>query len=313
MIKIRENIPLAPYTIYKIGGLARFFVEITGIEDLCEAAVFAREKGLKHVMLGLGSNVLISDNGFDGLVMRMTGSGIQIEGKRMIVDAGVMMARAVMESGKAALHGFEWGIGVPGTIGGSIRGNAGCFGGEMKDIVESVEVFNFPTATSYKLQATNCSFGYRNSIFKTHPEWIVISTVLQLHIGSRQMIQEEIGRIAQERVIKQDIGTKSCGCIFKNVPLPPDNHRREKLYTQFSELAVFRGRSTIPAAFLIDRCGLKGRCVGSIHISDKHANFFINQGGGRSKDVLALIAVAKEEVKKRYGIDLEEEIHLIGF
>ena len=312
MIKIRENIPLAPYTIYKIGGFARFFVEITGIDDLREAVVFAREKGLKHVILGAGSNMLISDNGFDGLVIRMTGGGIQVQGERMAVDAGVMMARAVTESGKAALHGFEWGIGVPGTIGGSIRGNAGCFGGEMKDVVESVEVFDVQTATSYKLQATNCAFGYRNSIFKTHPEWIVVCAVLCLETGDREMIQKEIGRIAHERVIKQDIGTKSCGCIFKNISWPSDNGSKEKLCAQFPELAVFRGRSTIPAAFLIDGCGLKGRRVGSICISDKHANFFINQGEGTSKDVVALIAVAKEEVKKKYGIDLEEEIYFLG-
>lgn len=312
MIKIKENIPLAPYTIYKIGGPATFFTEVASVEELREASVFAAEKGLKYAILGAGSNVLISDNGFDGLVIRMTGGGIQIQGERMIVDGGVMMARAVMESGKAALHGFEWGIGVPGTIGGSIRGNAGCFGGEMKDVVESVEVFNLQTATSHNLQAEDCAFGYRNSIFKTHPEWIVVSAMLKLQTGEGQMIQQEIGRIAKERILKQDIGTKSCGCIFKNVLIPSDDSG-EKLYAQFPELEMFRGRSTIAAAFLIDRCGLKRRCIGSICISDKHANFFINQGGGTSKDVTYLIAAAKEEVKKKYGIDLQEEIYFLGF
>jgi UDP-N-acetylmuramate dehydrogenase len=257
--------------------------------------------------------MLISDNGFDGLVIRMTGGEIQVEGERMVVDAGVMMARAVMESGKAALHGFEWGIGVPGTIGGSIRGNAGCFGGEMKDVVESVNVFDMQAQAVRCFSRQDCGFGYRNSIFKTHPEWIVVSAVLCLQSGDHQMIQKEIGRIAQERITKQDIGTKSCGCIFKNISWPSDKSGAEKLRTQFPELTIFREYATIPSAFLIDRCGLKGRCEGSICISDKHANFFINGGGGKSEEVMALIAITKEEVKKKYGIDLEEEIHRIGF
>jgi len=313
MIQIKKNIALAPYTIYKIGGNSRFFVEVKNAQELKEATLFAKEKNLTYVILGAGSNVLISDNGFNGLVIRMTGGEIKVDGERIIVDAGVMMARAVVESGRAGLRGFEWGIGVPGTIGGSIRGNAGCFGGEMKDVVESVEVFDFQTATSYKLQATSCAFEYRSSFFKTHPELIIVSVIFRLQKGDSQTILQEIGRIAQERIAKQDIGTKSCGCIFKNVPWPPDDSNAKKLCAQFPELMVFRDRATIPSAFLIDACGLKGRCEGSICISDKHANFFINGGGGKSEEVMTLIRTVKKEVKKKYDIDLQEEIHLIGF
>lgn len=313
MIEVKEHIALAPYTIYKIGGPARFFVEVTDAQDLCEALEFAANKNIVYVILGAGSNVLISDNGFDGLVIRMTGGNIRVEDERIAVDAGVMMARAVMESGRAGLRGFEWGIGVPGTIGGSIRGNAGCFGGEMKDVVESVEVFDMNTQEMTHFSYQDCGFGYRSSFFKTHPEWIVVSATLRLQKGNQQTIQQEIGRIAQERIAKQDIGTKSCGCIFKNVPWPSDISDKETYCAQFPELAAFRERTVIPSAFLIDKCGLKGICVGSICISDKHANFFINSGGGKSEEVIALIATTKKEVKKKYGIDLEEEIHLIGF
>lgn len=313
MIEIKKHVALAPYTIYKIGGSARFFVEVTDAQDLREALEFAINKNLAYVILGAGSNVLISDDGFNGLVIRMTGGGIHVEGECITVDAGVMMARAVMESGRARLRGFEWGIGVPGTIGGSIRGNAGCFGGEMKDVIESVEVFDMDTQEMKHFSHQDCGFGYRNSLFKIHPEWIIVSATLRLEKGNQQIIQQEIGRIAQERIVKQDIGTKSCGCIFKNVRWPPDRSEIEKHCLQFPELAIFRDRATIPSAFLIDRCGLKGQCVGSICISDKHANFFINSGGGTSNEVIKLIKATKEEVKRKYGIDLEEEIHLIGF
>ncbi len=313
MADIKENISLAPYTLYKIGGMARFFVDALNAEDIKEAALFAAGKHIPFVLLGAGSNVLVSDKGFDGLVIRMSGGNVSVDGDLMKIDAGVMMARAVMESGKASLHGFEWGIGVPGTMGGSVRGNAGCFGGEMKDVIESVEAFDVFQNSKFIIQNSECKFGYRDSIFKTHPEWIIVSATLKLEKGDRQEIQQEIRRIMQDRVAKQDIGAKCCGCIFKNAPWPESEEARDLLCTLFPELAVFRNRATIPSAFLIDHAGLKGRMSGNICISEKHANFFVNKGNGTSDEVLVLIKAAKSEVKKKFGIDLHEEIYMIGF
>ncbi|MDP3779373.1 MAG: UDP-N-acetylmuramate dehydrogenase [bacterium] len=313
MADIKENISLAPYTIYKIGGMARFFVDAVNAEDIKEAALFAAGKHIPFVLIGAGSNVLVSDKGFDGLVIRMNGGSVSVDGERMRIDAGVMMARAVMESGKASLHGFEWGIGVPGTMGGSVRGNAGCFGGETKDVIEFVEVFSTKTKEIKIFSNKDCVFGYRESVFKTHPEWIIISAILKLQKGNADDIQQEILRITRARVAKQDIGAKCCGCIFKNVPWPESEEDRDALTRQFPELAVFRNRATIPSAFLIDHAGLKGRMSGNICISDKHANFFVNKGSGTSDEVLALIKEAKEEVKKKFGIELYEEIYMIGF
>ena len=312
-IDIKEDVLLAPYTIYKIGGPARFFVETANADDIKSAVKFATEKGIPFVVLGAGSNVLVSDKGFDGLVIRMSGGSVRIEGERMHIGAGVMMARGVTESGRAGLHGFEWGIGVPGTIGGSVRGNAGCFGGEMKDVVESVEVYDADTGSIKKFSHAECGFRYRDSVFKTHPEWVVVSAVLRLRMGDREIIQQEIRRIIQERVAKQDIGSKCCGCIFKNAEWPADPNERAALVARFPELAEFRDRPTIPSAFLIDHAGLKGTNVGNVCISDKHANFFINKGNGTSSEVMALIAHTKEKVRQKYGIELHEEIHLIGF
>ena len=313
MADIKENIALAPFTIYKIGGSTRFFAEAANVGELKEALQFAAKKKVPFVVLGAGSNVLVSDKGFDGLVIRMSGGGVRVEGERMHVDAGVMMARAVVESGRAALQGFEWGIGVPGTMGGSVRGNAGCFGSEMKDVVESVEVFDASIGLIKKFSHAECGFGYRGSLFKTHPERIIVSVVLRLHTGERDAIEQEIRRITQERVLKQDIGSKCCGCIFKNADWPHDADEREALALRFPELGAFRTRPTIPSAFLIDRAGLKGTRAGNVCISEKHANFFINKGGGTSDEVMALIVVVKEAVRKKYGIDLHEEICMIGF
>ncbi len=311
MVQIKENILLAPFTIYKIGGHARFFAEVANAEELKEALQYAMQKNIQFVILGAASNVLISDKGFDGLIIRMLGGVVTVNGERMYVDAGVMMARAVIESGRAGLHGFEWGIGVPGTIGGSIRGNAGCFGGEMKDVVESVEVFDALQTTNYKLQAADCGFGYRDSLFKIHHELVIVSAVLHLQTGDRETVQQNIQHIMKERIAKQDIGSKCCGCIFKNTEWPSDLNKQDALCERFPELITFRDQPTIPSAFLIDHAGMKGTNIGNVCISDKHANFFINKGGGTSNDVMELISLVKGKVKEKYGIELSEEIYYV--
>lgn len=312
-VVIKENEPLSPHTIYKIGGSARFFTEVKNSVELEEAVRFSLEKDVPFFIMGAGSNTLVSDEGFAGMVIRMTGGEIEIDGERMIADAGVMMARAAAEAARAGLAGFAWAIGVPGTIGGSVRGNAGCFGHEMKDAVESVEVFDTKTAMADNRQSAICEFGYRDSLFKKHPEWIILSATLKLHKGETAAIQSEIRTISAERAAHQDIGAKSCGCIFKNPSWSSILGEKEKLLARAPELAAFAARPEIPAAFLIDRAGLKGTRVGKIVISGKHANFFINEGGGTAAEVRALIAAAQKAVQEKYGITLREEIQYLGF
>lgn len=328
MIEIKEHIPLAPYTIYKIGGPARYFTEVKNAEDLREAVQYAAEKQAPFFILGAGSNVLIADRGYDGMAIRMTGGNVRVEGDRLIADAGVMMARAVTEAARHGLAGFEWGIGVPGTIGGSVRGNAGCFGGEMKDVVERVRVLKIlnpkseirnksetqnPKLEMVDIEGTACDFSYRDSVFKKHPEWIVLSATLRLQKGDPAAIQAEVRRITADRLAKQDIGAKCCGCMFKNSAWGDGSEAKDRMIGKFPELAAFTDRSEIPAAFLLDRAGLKGERKGHIVVSEKHANFFINEGGGCAADAAALIVAAKDAVRRKYGLDLEEEIQHVGF
>ena len=313
MINIKQNVPLAPYTIYRVGGPARFFTEVKGAEGLREALDFSLEKKAPFFILGAGSNILVSDKGFDGLIIRMVGGELKVDGRKLTVDAGVMMAKAVLASAKAGLTGFEWGVGVPGTLGGSERGNAGWFGGEMKDVVESAEIFDAKTGQIYILYAGDCEFGYRDSMFKRHPERVIISATLSLQEGDSQKIQEKIKKIIAERSSKQDIGIKSCGCIFKNIAWEKTEIEKERLLEGFPELREFKDRPNIPASFLIDRAGLKGKRAGNVFISPKHANFFVNEGGAMADEVWQLIQLAKEEVEKKYGLRLEEEIVYVGF
>lgn len=321
-IVVKENEPLAPYTIYKIGGPARFFIEVRTAQELEESVRYAAGKQTPFFIMGAGSNTLVSDKGFDGMIIHMTGGEIKIEGERMTADAGVMMARAAVESARAELAGFAWAIGVPGSIGGSVRGNAGCFGHEMKDVVERVRVLQIQSPKSkiqnqefdvIELKNSECEFGYRDSIFKRNPEWIVLGATLKLEVGDSAAVQAEMRRMSAERAAKQDIGAKSCGCIFKNPSWERIGEPKEALIAKFPELDRFSGQDIIPAAFLIDQAGLKGKRMGRIVISARHANFFINEGGGTADEVVMLISLVKDVVRRSYRITLQEEIQYLGF
>lgn len=320
---IKENISFAPRTIFKIGGKARFFIEAKNSDELIEALDFSRARNVPFFILGAGSNILVSDKGFDGLVIRIIGGELKVMGSKLIVGAGAMMANAVNAASKAGLSGFEWGVGIPGTIGGSIRGNAGCFGSEMAQVIEQVRVLEVKTQNAkrktttqnlkpFKLNNKGCQFGYRDSIFKRHPEWVILSAVLKLKKGDPEKIQKKIIEHTRRRAETQDIGAKCAGCIFKNVSWGDVSNRRD-LISKFPDFKKFETKENIPAGFLIDNSGLRGRRVGGAFISPKHANYFVNDGTAKAEDIVKLISLAKNTVKKNYGIELEEEIQYIGF
>lgn len=293
MVTIRENVPLAPYTYFKIGGPARFFAEARSEEELEWALDFARQQGVPFWILGGGSNILIADEGLPGLVVLVRIGGIEFmslpagqAGSNLVrVGAGVTMARAVAASVEHELTGFEWAIGIPGTIGGSVRGNAGCFGGEIKDVVESIEVLEIPNS-KFQIPNLKCQFAYRESIFKHDLSLIILSATLKLKKGNPEESRKLIAKYAKERTQKQDIGEKCAGCIFKN--FSPEK----------------------PAGLLIDTAGCKGMRVGNAMVSEKHANYFVNCGGASAEDVLVLADQVKKRVREIYGIALEEEIQI---
>ena len=312
-IVVKENVSLKPHTVFKIGGPARFFVEVKSSQEFKEALGFAKEKAAPFFIAGAGSNILISDKGFDGVFIKNLANKIDIKGEEVFCESGAMMPYIAAEAAKAGLSGFEWGIGVPGTVGGSVRGNAGCYGGEMKDVVRSVEVFNSDTATSYRLQAINCGFSYRDSIFKKNPGLVVLSATLELKKGDETAIRARMRVLTERRGETQDIGAKCAGCIFKNVLWARRDINKREFLGRFPVFSRFENDSAISAGFLIDEAGLKGKKIGGAQISRKHANFFINSGGATAEDVVMLVAVAKEYVHRKFGILLEEEIQYVGF
>lgn len=301
MVHIQEHVSLKPYTVFKIGGPARYFCEIQTTKELRDAMQWAKERNAPFVVLGAGSNVLVSDEGCPGLVIHMQMRGMEkIEDTILRFDAGVSMAAAVHFALSCGLGGFEWAIGIPGTIGGSVFGNAGCFGGEMKDVVESIDVFNTSTMALQHYSNTACNFSYRHSIFKEYPEWIIVNATLKLPPLDSAHGAALVREYGKQRVTTQDIGSQCAGCIFKN-PARSDDW-----------VTPSDGGAKIPAGQLIDEAGLKGTKVGGATVSLKHGNFIVNTGNATASDVRQLIAFIKEKVKSVYDIELEEEIRYIG-
>lgn len=319
-MEIKENIALASYTYMKVGGSARFFVEAHTEKDLQEAIAWAENKNILVAVLGSGSNTLVSDKGFDGLAIHMCCSELSCDGERMYAGAGVPMAHVSAFSLKNNLGGFEWATGIPGTVGGSVYGNAGCFGGEMKDVVENV--FFLQSSNKSQISNSNCFFNYRDSIFKKHKDWIILGATLKLwHISDAEKMEKQswMQYMMRERVAEQAIGERTMGSTFKGISFTDELIRRIRQYdVRFQKpdnaCWIFENRrGMISAGFFIEQAGLKGKKIGGVAISHKHGNFLVCDDGGTAEQVVMLIAFVKEHVHRKFGVMLEEEIQYIGF
>ena len=310
MLNIQNNILLAPYTTFKIGGPARYFVSVSSEEELKSAAEWAKKNNLPILILGGGSNVLISDKGFNGLVIKIQDSRFKIQDSEVICGAGVPLMMIVSEAVKDGLSGLEWAIGIPGTIGGAIRGNAGAFGKAIGEFIESAEVFDVSKMKIVSYSNENCRFGYRDSIFKKNSNLIILRAIVELRRGEK----ENIRNLIKEYLSGRPTGLgKSAGCFFKNIPWSRKDLDKELLIKSFSELKIYSEKPKIATGFLIDHLGLKGKKIGGAEIPAQHANYIINTGNASAEDVVMLASLVKERVQHHYGFLLEEEVELAGF
>ena len=313
MAIMQEGVSLKPYTYFKVGGPARFFVDVKNETDLKEAVAFAKKQKIPFAILGAASNIVVADSGFPGVVIRMQMRGIERHEHELTADAGVPNAVLVARAVADGLSGLEWAIGIPGTVGGSVRGNAGCFGGEIKDVLQTVRVFNADTDKVEDHDNSFCHFGYRESVFKKNQNLIVLSATFALRKGDPEVSQRMVRHYTAGRSKSQDIGESSAGCMFKNVAWPTGEERRKHLLYLLPQLAEFAQFPTIPAGFLIDHLGLKGRAIGGVSISKKHGNYMINRGNARAEEVVMLVGLVKEYIHRKFDLHLEEEIQYIGF
>lgn len=307
---IQKNIPLKIYTTFKIGGPAQYFFIAKTKEDLIKAVLMARKFKLPFFILGGGSNLLVSDRGYKGLVIKVRNQKLKIKNNTIYSEAGVLLSQILGLSLKNNLTNLEWAAGIPGTIGGAIRGNAGSKKESIKDTVEIVEVFDIKNNKIKFLKNKNCKFAYRNSIFKKNKNLIILSVEIKLKKRKTSKIQKNIKKYLNHKRKTQPLNFPSAGSIFKNYESIIRNY---KLLKKFPKIQEFNIKKIIPAWYLIEKCGLKGKKIGNIEISEKHANFILNLGNGKAGDVIKLINLIKKKVKKKFGIILKEEIQYLGF
>ena len=291
-----ENEPLAPYTSWRIGGPARYFVQVTCAADLAAALAWAEQRNLPVFVLGGGSNILVRDSGFDGLVIRVRSHEVRLEADgdiaRVIVEAGAPMAGTARRLARQGWSGLEWAEGLPGTIGGALYGNAGCYGSDIATSLERAWVL--VRGETQEWSVDRFAFGYRTSVLKQmcaagvrwHDQPIVLAAAFRLRRDDLTALAQRMERTSNERRSKTPWGA-SCGSVFKNP----------------------QGDS---AGRLIEAAGLKGTRIGNAEIALHHANYIINLGGASSDDVLRLIDLARERVLAISGIELELEIQIVG-
>ncbi len=349
-MEFREHIPLAPFTSFKIGGPARWFAEAKTADEVVEAVQFARNGKLPLFILGGGSNLLIADRGFDGLVLRMTSSGIEDgsqEGgfRTFTVTAGHSWDEFVNYAVARRCGGIECLAGIPGTVGGTPIQNVGAYGQEASSTISRVQVLDLPTLSVRDLDASACGFGYRRSIFNQEcaGRFIVLRVEFRLReeaypclayrdlkewfrgsIGDPSLVQtaaavREIRGKKGMVLVDGDPDTQSAGSFFKNPVVPADRLASiaEAAHVGPDAVPTFaagRGMLKVPAAWLVERAGIaKGYRKGNAAVSSRHTLAITNRGGATAAEVLALSGEMRERVAGRFGIELQMEPILVGF
>lgn len=308
-MELQKNILLKQFTTFQIGGPAEYFAETSDLEELKNAIQKAYQLEKPIFILGGGSNLLVSDNGFNGVVIKIKNAGIEVIEKNnqteITVLAGTPLALLLQKTLEMSLTGLEWAAGIPGTVGGAIFGNSGAYGQSIGECINKVLALNPQTFEIKEFSQKECEFAYRDSIFKRNG-FIILSAEIILLRGDKNLINKKVVEYIKERKIKTP-SHPSAGCIFKNISI--DKLTKEQL-KQIPTEKIKGGK--VPVGYLIDQCGLKGRKIGDAQISEMHANFIINLGNAKAAEVFQLINLCKEAVLDKFGINLEEEIRYLG-
>jgi UDP-N-acetylmuramate dehydrogenase len=279
--------PLKRYTAWKIGGPADALLEPGNTDELIEAIKKAREHGILVTVLGGGTNVLVRDGGIRGLTIRLAKSlkGVEIEGVRFVVaDAGALYPVLANTTAGRGLGGLEFATGIPGTVGGAVYMNAGAYGSETTEVLDWADVYQ--DGAVVRMENADLALSYRRSILHDHPDWVVVRAGYTLAPGDPGELRARIKEFRTQRMDGSP-NRPSCGSTFKR---PPGD---------------FPGR-------VIEAAGLKGTRVGQVEVSPVHANYFVNLGGATAREALELMALVREKVRERLGVELEPEVRVLG-
>lgn len=322
-LKIQENVDITPYTNFQIGGPARYFMEITEEEQIPDAFQKIKELKLPYFILGGGSNVLFSSRGYDGCVIHMKIEKYENKANAFTVGAGHGLGLFINKAVRLGFGGIQGLVGIPGTLGGAVRGNAGAYGREISQFVSNVRFFDTEKMDFKEIDQHDCCFDYRGSVFSRNRNYIIASVQLLLIKEDVEQVKAEIEKVLAERKTKPHWKYPSAGSIFKNVALASvaDQEKRERLLHDFLRDSGMCGQyvtdecskvSSIPAGYLVESVDLKGKQVGAAQVSGDHGNVIINLGGAKADDVMILISYIKMRVRNEFGIQLKEEIVYVG-
>jgi len=298
--------PLAGHTRFGIGGPATLFCDAPDQASCVAALKTLRRVKLPHVVMGGGTNLVVADAGFDGVVLRFSGARIQREGTLLRAEAGAVLQAVVDRSIWLGLHGMQTMTGIPGYLGGAVYGNAGAYGQSIQERVETVLATDGESVKVFS--NADCRFQYRESWFKSHKEWLILQTDLRFDEGDAAELQKGADEIRQIRDKKYPPSMKCAGSIFKNLflaQLPPN--------AQAEVPAKLVRDGKVPSAWFLEQAGVMGMRRGDIQVANYHANLIYNDGAGTAADLVAVIKECKSRVAERFGFELEEEVQYVGF
>ncbi|MEO7145457.1 MAG: UDP-N-acetylmuramate dehydrogenase [Bryobacteraceae bacterium] len=305
-LRVSRDTPLSQYTRFAIGGPAAVYAETPDAPAFVSALRTARASGLPVVVIGGGTNLIVSDAGFRGVVLRYTSRRIAVDSGAVTVDAGADLQALVDRSIDAGLRGVETLTGIPGTVGAAIYGNAGAYGHSISERVREV-AFHDGSRTR-TISNAECEFDYRDSVFKRRKDWIVFSAALSLDASDPAELRGASDGIRKVRDEKYPPSMKCAGSIFKNLLLAdlPERARAE-----VPPQVVREGK--VPSAYFLEQVGAKGMARGGIRVAGYHANLIYNAGHGTASELRETIEELKGRVRERFGLELEEEVQYVGF
>ncbi len=304
-VSVSEGVLLSRHTRFGIGGPAGAFVEAASEEAFAQALQVSQASGTPYSVIGEGTNLIVSDRGYDGIVLRLIAKSLNQDGGTVRVQAGAQLQALVDYSIEQGLRGLETMTGIPGSVGAAVYGNAGAYGHSIDERIRQVRFLDGPTVRSFG--PSECQFRYRESIFKEHKDWIILSVELNLTPAPAAELREAAEKIFKIRLEKYPATMKCAGSIFKNLILAelPEAVRR-----QIPERVVREGKA--PSAYFLEQVGAKGMRSGGIHVADYHANLIYNAGDGTALELCELIGDLKARVRQQFGLELEEEVQYVG-
>jgi UDP-N-acetylmuramate dehydrogenase len=305
-VSVSEEALLSRHTRFGIGGPADVFVEAASEQAFAEALRVSQDSGANYSVIGDGTNLIVSDQGFDGIVLRLTAKAIEHNGPTVRAEGGAELQSLVNYCIEHGLRGLETMTGIPGSVAAAVYGNAGAYGHSIDERVRCVRFLDGPAVRSFG--PDECRFRYRESVFKAHKDWLILTVELNMTPAPPAELRQTADEIFKVRLAKYPLTMKCAGSIFKNLILAelPEPVRR-----QIPERVVREGKA--PSAYFLEQVGAKGMRSGGIQVADYHANLIYNAGDGTARELCELIVELKSRVKKQFGLDLEEEVQYVGF